>query len=789
MVKATSFHHRATLKQSNKAFKSKFASKGAVKDRAKGKVSKVKVAPTRVKGVLTKSDRKNAAKMVQLRKRGELEAVNQIFEGKHGANKIVALVPLTPDSSSLQVAQHLFSAVNQPFPENTVTPVLNCSSLKHKVQLVCLERNLFSILDACKVADFVIFILSAEVEVDSFGELCIASAQSQGIPNSFNLVTNCAKLPAKRQVEVKRSLSSFISYFFPENNKIVSGEDQQECSSVLRSIVSQAPKKLAWRDHHPYILAEQVDYVVNPETKETGTLLVRGFVRGAPMSANRLVHLQNLGDFQVLKIEKVPAPGVVVHEKTNLSLNFEPLVDVPDPELQDSLVSENVPDSMEGEQTWPTEEEMLEADERIQSMGLDNEANRTTKTKKVVKGTSAYQAAWIVESDEEDDGSEASADGMGDSEHSDQSDHEEYENVELESEMMSVAPETDLQDEDHLQQYEEYLKSRKEEFEGFREFPDEVDTPRDIPARVRFQRYRGLLSMRTSPWDPYENLPVDYSRIFQFQNFTRTRRRVIEQLDSAPIKVGTYVTIHIANVPRSIEQLYSVSRPFVVFGLLQHENKATVVNYTVLRTTEYKDPIKSKDPLIIQTGFRRYRIHPIFSQNAKKAKNSNGVYKLERFLPHSESSVMTFYGPTTFSTTPALIFKESSANSQELSLVALGTFKDTDPTRIIAKRIVLSGHPFKVNKRSAVVRYMFFNPADINWFKPIQLRTKFGRVGHIRDTIGTHGYMKCIFDGPMKQHDTVLLSLYKRIFPKWNTQLFVDLPQPTQPDPEGDRMV
>jgi len=61
---------------------------------------------------------------------------------------------------------------------------------------------------------------------------------------------------------------------------------------------------------------------------------------------------------------------------------------------------------------------------------------------------------------------------------------------------------------------------------------------------------------------------------------------------------------------------------------------------------------------------------------------------------------------------------------------------------------------------------MFFNREDVEWFKALQLWTKRGRSGYIKESLGTHGYFKATFDGKINPQDAVGVSLYKRVWPR-----------------------
>lgn len=115
-------------------------------------------------------------------------------------------------------------------------------------------------------------------------------------------------------------------------------------------------------------------------------------------------------------------------------MELEPLTLVNPNSDADSLISTNDPDTMANEQTWPTDEEMHGADaEEIPTSaetGLPDAKMGTTpkSLRRVPKGTSQYQAAWIVAEDGEDedeDKSDANSDDEG-------SEMEETEEIDME---------------------------------------------------------------------------------------------------------------------------------------------------------------------------------------------------------------------------------------------------------------------------------------------------------------------------------------------------------------------
>lgn len=755
----SSHHHRSTgLHQSNKPHKSKFASNGAATVKNKGKVERAgdRLRLKQLGKDPTKTDRRNRGKQILHNKREEALKAKRL--GTSGnPPKIVGIVSMGPGLSSEEIFEDLKSegelCGGEHDAKSRIASTVSYGTWKQRITLVKASRTVQSVLDVAKIADLLVLVVPSE-GVDDLGEQFISLLKAQGLPAVIGVTKGLSSLQVKNKKEKKRDLRKWFSSQFVDEPKLLPMDNKQEIVQVIRFLSSTKLKTIAWREVRPYLFADNIQYQEDPSGN--GTLSVSGFLRGRSINVNNLVHIPNWGDFQLKQIDGVPDPYLLSKKGMDMESEQVQTLAVPDPSIQETLVTENEPDLFENEQTWPTHEELLEA---------ENQAHKEVKKKRVPKGTSAYQAAWIIESDDDSGQSDEEEDEMHDEK---QSESEEEEMVEMEDDMNSVVSEDilALEREAEKQQSEEIKRTKEEESAEDLEWPDEVNTPKDTPARIRFQKYRGLKSFRTSPWDVKENLPREYGRIFQFQSYTRAKNRVMAS-NSLEIDPGQYITIHVANVSKELWETYDPSSPFVVGGLLMYENKTSVVHFTIMKHASYTKPVKSKELLEFHVGLRKYTANPIFSD----ANVNRDKHKYERFLHANRSTVASVYAPITFPPAPILIFKAGTTQ-----LVAVGSLQKVNPDRVIVKKIILTGYPLKIHKRNAVLRHMFYDPNDVKWFKPVELWTKYGRTGHIRDSLGTHGLMKCIFDGPLTARDTICMSLYKRVFPVYGTR----------PDKESD---
>lgn len=577
-------------------------------------------------------------------------------------------------------------------------------------------------------------------------------AHGVGLPQVFLAIQGLSEIPAAKVMAARNEvLKRFkdLNVIPCDKMKTFPVDTIDQTKSLLRQI---ATVRQTARGHinRPFMLAEKI--AVDGEDLKISGYLSRG------LSVNLPIHVPGVGDFLIKQVEDKHGE-VIKKSKEDKLPNLNPEAEV---------------DMLDAEQTFPTEDELKDA---------ENPQAQIVK-RKVPKGYSAYQAAWIpdddIESGNEDDIIEEEDENMDDDipdlEGDDDREYFEDEDkviAEMDSGMgvdSKEEEEDDEEDKDGSKYDKNYDYDQEQQFLSLhrkakddRAFPDEIDTPQD--ARTRLQKYRGLTSFRTSPWDKNENLPADYARVFKFKRWAHAKIRAKKWVPeiAETVAAGQMVTLVLKIREENKAALRAIGDmdSLVIFGLLANEHKMSVMHFVMKKANGFDAEIANKSELYFTCGFRRFKARPIFSQHTNGNK-----HKMERFLPIDKTRiVMSCYAPIMFPPQGVLAFaKDSSGN---FKLAATGSILSSDPDRINLKRIVLSGAPFKINKKSCVCRFMFFNRLDIQWFKPLELRSKYGRRGHIKEPVGTHGHFKAVFDQHLTSMDTVLMTLYKRVYPKW----------------------
>ncbi|KRZ85936.1 T-complex protein 1 subunit theta [Trichinella sp. T8] len=577
----------------------------------------------------------------------------------------VVILSLSPKIDSNSVIGNILACR----PDATVTSCdrniyfLSSPNLKRRFCFLIPDHwNMIEVLDAFKVADVAVLLWDCDtVTLHNHFSSLLSAVSAQGMPYHFNISLN-AKMSFNHD---KKRLASVVERW---------GLRPKFCRNydlLLKLIANCAKQPLSLQQHHSRIIVESCSIVEQNDDLSVCTLKINGYVRGPPLDVNHLLHIPGWGDFQMDKIDVITDPHPL-HKYGKSHVIETCTFAVADPAKQENLESQATVDEMNVDQTWPTEEEIAQSQKDTEHL-----------IRRLPEGTSTYQACWILDNGSDDDVSEPEQENECntallnlDEDMDSLIAVSRAESVDQDGEEVEMSEDVDTECSDENDDVDQVERCRREKEERENEkFPDEVDTPLDVSAAERFQKYRGLASFRTSHWDVNEELPPEYGRIFQFENFKATCKRIVnEEKTGAP--AGWYTSVYVLNVPLKLaeESIKSNKQPLVAYELLPHEQKMSVVNVTIRKNHLFNGTVKSKDRLLFQIGYRRFFAAPIFSQHTIGNK-----HKFQRFLPADEVTVASMYAPIIFGPAGVVVFKvEKNGTHGRMKCVFSGQLTSQD---------------------------------------------------------------------------------------------------------------
>ncbi|KAJ4940617.1 hypothetical protein JOQ06_026914 [Pogonophryne albipinna] len=215
-----------------------------------------------------------------------------------------------------------------------VGPVTIVSGKKRRLTFMECNNDINTMIDLAKVADLVLMLIDAsfgfEMETFEFLNIC----QVHGFPRIMGVLTHLDSF--KNNKVLRKTKKNLKHRFWTEVYQgaklfylsgMVYGEYQtQEVKNLGRFISVMKFRPLVWQTSHPYVLADRMEDLTDPETvrkdpKCDRTVSLYGYLRGTYLKNKGQVHIPGVGDFQVADVNFLPDPCALPAAQKKRALN------------------------------------------------------------------------------------------------------------------------------------------------------------------------------------------------------------------------------------------------------------------------------------------------------------------------------------------------------------------------------------------------------------------------------------------------------------------------------------
>jgi len=183
----------------------------------------------------------------------------------------------------------------------------------------------------------------------------------------------------------------------------------------------------------------------------------------------------------------------------------------------------------------------------------------------------------------------------------------------------------------------------------------------------------------------------------------------------------------------------------------------------------YERILKSRDPLIISCGWRRFQTMVIYA-----TEDRNGRYRFFKYTPSNEFCHAIFYGPI-MSKGSGLLGIQSVDEPEQVGyrIAATGVVLSQDQTIEVMKKLKLIGEPTEVYRKTAFIKGMFNSELEVARFQGAAIQTVSGIRGMIKKAIREPvGAFRASFEDRIREKDVVFLRSWVKIpLPKFHVYL------------------